>query len=62
MEEIQEHVSERRNLGQQQLCWVCRTLSRGFQGQLAQPFCHSFPSAFGGGFHLRQLFRRNPRC
>jgi hypothetical protein len=62
MEEIQEHVSQRRDLGQQQLCRVCRTLPRGFQGQLPQPLGHGFPCAFGGGFYLGQFFRRNPGC
>ncbi|ACO31939.1 hypothetical protein ACP_0657 [Acidobacterium capsulatum ATCC 51196] len=30
MKEIQEHVSQRRDLGQQELGRVCRTLPRGF--------------------------------
>jgi hypothetical protein len=62
MEEIQEHKAQRGKLRQQQFRRVGGTLPRGVQCQLAQPLGQGLSRAFGGGFYLRQLFRRDPGC
>ena len=60
MEEIQEHVSERRKLRQQQFRGVGRSLPRSFQGKLAQPYRERLAALLGSRFDLPQLLRSDP--
>jgi hypothetical protein len=53
LEQIQQGVTGRHQLGQQQLDRVPWPLTSRPKGQLAQPLCEGFPVALGGGFDLR---------
>jgi hypothetical protein len=60
VEEIQEHVPGRRDLGQEQLHRVDGTLPGRLERQFAEPFGDRFTVALGGGFDLGKLFRSGP--
>lgn len=60
MEEIQEHVAECRDLGEQQFVRVRRTISRRLQRQFPEPFRERLAAPFGDSFDLAKLLRSDP--